>query len=63
MKNYIRTIQRPAKPMDWGTFCIQTYGSLAYHTPEDTADKLNYENIKRVAQLVFLTAWEIANQL
>lgn len=33
-----------------------------YHTPEDTADKLNYENIKRVAQLVFLTAWEIANQ-
>ena len=33
-----------------------------YHTVEDTADKLNYENIKRVTQLVFLTAWEIANQ-
>ncbi|MCZ4694912.1 hypothetical protein DWB61_07915 [Ancylomarina euxinus] len=33
-----------------------------YHTTEDTADKLNYNNIKRVAQLVFLTAWELANQ-
>ncbi|WP_372644843.1 M28 family metallopeptidase [Ancylomarina sp.] len=33
-----------------------------YHTTKDTADKLNYKNIKRVAQLVFLTAWELANQ-
>ncbi|MGZ2371597.1 M28 family metallopeptidase [Ancylomarina sp. YFZ004] len=33
-----------------------------YHTTNDTADKLNYKNIKRVAQLVFLTAWELANQ-
>jgi len=33
-----------------------------YHTIKDTADKLNYKNIKRVAQLVFLTAWELANQ-
>jgi len=33
-----------------------------YHTTNDTADKLHYKNIKRVAQLVFLTAWELANQ-
>ncbi|RXQ95961.1 M20/M25/M40 family metallo-hydrolase [Ancylomarina salipaludis] len=34
-----------------------------YHTENDTADKLNNKNIERVAQLVFLTAWELANQL
>jgi len=33
-----------------------------YHTSNDTADKLNYKNIKRISQLVFLTAWELANQ-
>jgi len=33
-----------------------------YHTPEDTADKLNYKAIKKVAKLVFLTAWELANK-
>lgn len=33
-----------------------------YHTTNDTADKLDYKNIKRVTQLVFLTAWELANQ-
>lgn len=33
-----------------------------YHTEEDTPDKLNYKNIERVAQLVFLTALELANQ-
>lgn len=34
-----------------------------YHTIDDTADKLNFKNIKQVAQLVFLTAWELANEL
>jgi len=34
-----------------------------YHTTGDTADKLNFKNIKQVAQLVFLTAWELANEL
>ena len=33
-----------------------------YHTEKDTPDKLNYKNIERVAHLVFLTAWELANQ-
>ncbi|MRT92778.1 M28 family metallopeptidase [Ancylomarina sp. 16SWW S1-10-2] len=33
-----------------------------YHTPEDTPNKLDYKNIERVAQLVFLTAWELSNQ-
>lgn len=33
-----------------------------YHSADDTADKLNYKNIERVAQLVFLSAWELANQ-
>lgn len=33
-----------------------------YHTEKDTPDKLNYKNIERVARLVFLTAWELANQ-
>lgn len=33
-----------------------------YHTTEDTADKLDYKAIKKVAQLVFLTTWELANK-
>ena len=34
-----------------------------YHTPGDTADKLNYKAIEKVAQLVILTAWELASKL
>jgi hypothetical protein len=33
-----------------------------YHTERDTPEKLNYKNIERVSRLVFLTAWELANQ-
>jgi len=32
-----------------------------YHTPEDLSEKLNYKAIEKVAKLVFLTAWELAN--
>ena len=32
-----------------------------YHKTSDTADKINYQKMERVLQLVFLTAWEIAD--
>lgn len=32
-----------------------------YHRPSDTADKINYQKMERVLQLVYLTAWEIAD--
>lgn len=33
-----------------------------YHRPSDTPDKINYDLLKNRAQLVFHTAWEIANR-
>lgn len=33
-----------------------------YHKPTDTPDKINYELYKKRAQLVFYTAWEMANR-
>ena len=33
-----------------------------YHQPGDTPDKINYEMLAKRAQLVFATAWEIANR-
>jgi len=33
-----------------------------YHRPTDTAEKINYESVRKVTQLVFLTAWELANK-
>ena len=33
-----------------------------YHRPTDTPDKIRYEKAARVAQLVFHTAWELANR-
>ncbi|MBZ9730487.1 M28 family metallopeptidase [Salegentibacter sp. JZCK2] len=33
-----------------------------YHKPTDTAEKIEYEALMKRAQLVFLTAWEIANR-
>jgi Zn-dependent M28 family amino/carboxypeptidase len=33
-----------------------------YHKPTDTPDKINYELLAKRAQLVFYTAWEIANR-
>jgi len=32
-----------------------------YHKPTDTPDKINYELLAKRAQLVFATAWELAN--
>ena len=31
-----------------------------YHTPEDTADKLNYPKLEKVTRLAYLCAWESA---
>jgi Zn-dependent M28 family amino/carboxypeptidase len=33
-----------------------------YHKPTDTVDKIDYQKTERIARLVFLTAWEIANR-
>ncbi len=33
-----------------------------YHKPTDTPDKINYELMAKRAQLVFYTAWEMANR-
>ncbi len=33
-----------------------------YHKPTDTPDKINYELYKKRTQLVFYTAWEMANR-
>ncbi len=32
-----------------------------YHTPLDDADRINYEKMKRILQLVHRTSWELAN--
>lgn len=32
-----------------------------YHQPTDTPDKINYEMLAKRAQLIFATAWELAN--
>ncbi len=33
-----------------------------YHQPTDTPDKINYELLAKRAQLIFYTAWDIANR-
>lgn len=33
-----------------------------YHKPTDTPDKINYELLRKRAQLVFYTGWEMANR-
>ncbi len=33
-----------------------------YHKPTDTEDKINYDALQRRAQLIFHTAWQIANK-
>jgi Zn-dependent M28 family amino/carboxypeptidase len=33
-----------------------------YHRPTDTPDKINYNLLAKRAQLVFYTAWEMANR-
>lgn len=33
-----------------------------YHKPTDTPDKINYDLLKKRAQLVFYTAWDMANR-
>lgn len=33
-----------------------------YHATTDTPDKINFEKMKTIAQLVFHTAWEVANK-
>lgn len=33
-----------------------------YHKPTDTPEKIHYPKMTKIAQLIFLTAWEIANR-
>ena len=33
-----------------------------YHRPSDTAEKINFEQMKKTGQLIFHTAWELANR-
>ncbi len=33
-----------------------------YHQPTDTVEKINFEMLKKRSQLIFLTAWELANR-
>ncbi|WP_430967040.1 M28 family peptidase [Spongiimicrobium sp. 2-473A-2-J] len=33
-----------------------------YHRPTDTADKINYDLLRNRTQLIFYTAWEVANR-
>ncbi len=33
-----------------------------YHKPTDTADKINFQLLQKRAQLIFSTAWQLANQ-
>lgn len=33
-----------------------------YHKPTDTPDKINYDILEKRAQLIFYTAWELANR-
>jgi hypothetical protein len=33
-----------------------------YHTPRDTPEKINYPKLEKIAKLVYLTAFQVANQ-
>jgi Zn-dependent M28 family amino/carboxypeptidase len=33
-----------------------------YHQPTDTVEKINFDKMEEIAQLIFLTAWEIAQR-
>lgn len=33
-----------------------------YHRPSDTAEKINFEQMKKTGQLIFHTAWDLANR-
>lgn len=33
-----------------------------YHQPTDTVEKIKFDKMKKIADLIFLTAWEIANR-
>jgi Zn-dependent M28 family amino/carboxypeptidase len=33
-----------------------------YHQPEDEPDTIDYDHLAKVVQLIFATAWEVANQ-
>ncbi len=33
-----------------------------YHRPSDHADKIDYQNMEKVARTIFATAWELANR-
>jgi hypothetical protein len=46
-----------------GIPAIFLFGGLHpdYHTPEDTADRINYEKVEKVVELVYLTLLDVGN--
>jgi hypothetical protein len=40
---------------------LHTGGHAYYHTPDDTADKINYDGIEKIARYAFELAWLVAN--
>ncbi len=52
-----------ASPEDNRTPVVFFSGGLHedYHTPRDTADKINFEKVERVARFAFLVAWQLAD--
>ena len=46
-----------------GVPAIFLFGGLHpdYHTPNDTADKINYEKVEKVTELVYLTLLDIGD--
>lgn len=47
---------------DVPSMVIFTGNHKDYHTPADTPDKLNYEKLTKIARLVFLSVWELADK-
>lgn len=40
---------------------LHTGGHPYYHTPEDTADKINFKGVEQIARYAFELAWKVAN--
>ena len=41
--------------------CLHTGQHRAYHTPDDTADKINYKGLEQIARYAFELSWQSCN--
>lgn len=41
---------------------LHTGGHSHYHTPSDTADKINYEGLEQISRYAFELSWRVANE-